>query len=37
MAIGIGGVIFGLAWMWRIYKAPTKYEDRAHWRYRERD
>jgi hypothetical protein len=37
MAIGIGGVIFGLAWMWRIYKAPAKYEDRAIWRYRERD
>ena len=31
-AIGIGGVMFGLAWMWRIYKAPTKYEG-AHWRF----
>jgi len=37
MWIGIAGVAFGLAWMWRIYKAPTKYEDRALWRYRERD
>jgi hypothetical protein len=34
--IGIGGVIFGLAWMWRLYKAPTKYEG-ARWRYRDRD
>jgi hypothetical protein len=32
--IGIGGVIFGLAWMWRIYKAPTKHEG-AHWRFRD--
>jgi hypothetical protein len=36
VAIGIGGVIFGLACMWRIYKAPTEYEDRARWRYRDR-
>jgi hypothetical protein len=35
-AIGIGGVMFGLAWMWRIYKAPTKYEG-AHWRFRDHD
>ena len=35
MAIGIGGIIFGFAWMWRIYKAPTKY-DGALWRYRDR-
>jgi hypothetical protein len=34
-AIGIGGVLFGLAWMWRIFKAPTKY-DGAIWRYRDR-
>ena len=34
-AIGIGGVIFGLVWMWRIYKAPTK-DDSALWRYRDR-
>ena len=34
-AIGIGGVIFGLAWMWRIYKAPTKVES-PRWRYRDR-
>jgi hypothetical protein len=32
--IGISGVLFGLAWMWRIYKVPTKYES-AHWRYRD--
>ena len=36
-AFGIGGVIFGLSWMWRIYKGPTRYEDRALWRYRDRD
>ena len=36
MWIGIAGVLFGLAWMWRIYKAPTKYEG-ARWRYRDRD
>jgi hypothetical protein len=35
-AIGIAGVIFGLIWMWRIYKGPTRYEDRALWRYRDR-
>jgi hypothetical protein len=35
--IGIGGVIFGLAWMWRIYRAPTQYRDHALWRYRDRD
>ena len=34
-AIGIGGLIFGLVWMWRIYKAPTKH-DEALWRYRDR-
>jgi hypothetical protein len=32
-ALGVGGVVFGLAWMWRIYKAPTK--DGAHWRFRD--
>jgi hypothetical protein len=35
--IGFVGMFLGLAWMWRIYKAPTRYEDHAHWRYRERD
>ena len=35
-AIGFAGMLFGLAWMWRIYKAPTKYEVGAHWRYRDR-
>ena len=24
-ALGFGGMLFGLAWMWRIYRAPTKY------------
>jgi hypothetical protein len=34
--IGIGGVVFGLVWMWRIYRAPTRV-DSPRWRYRERD
>jgi hypothetical protein len=34
--IGFAGMFLGLAWMWRIYKAPTRYEDRAYWRYRDR-
>jgi hypothetical protein len=34
--IGIGGVVFGLVWMWRIYRAPTRV-DSARWRYREHD
>ena len=33
-AIGIAGVLFGLAWIWRIYRAPTK-NDEALWRYRD--
>jgi hypothetical protein len=33
--IGIGGVVFGLVWMWRIYRAPTKHESPM-WRYRDR-
>ena len=33
-AIGIAGVLFGLAWMWRLYKAPTK-DEGAHWRFRD--
>ena len=33
--IGVGGVLFGLAWMLRIYRAPTR-NDEALWRYRDR-
>ena len=33
-AIGTGGLIFGVAWMWRIYRGPTK-NDEALWRYRD--
>ena len=33
-AIGFLGMLFGLAWMWRIYKAPTK-TDGGPWRYRD--
>ena len=33
--IGLVGMLIGLAWMWRIHRAPTK--DRgAHWRFRDR-
>ena len=32
LAVGVFGVLFGLAWMWRIYRAPTKVEG-AHWRF----
>ena len=34
-AIGLVGMLFGLAWMWRIHRAPTKYRG-AHWRFRDR-
>ena len=33
---GYAGMLFGLAWMWRIYRAPTKVES-PRWRYRDRD
>ena len=32
LAVGVFGVLVGLAWMWRIYRAPTKV-DGAHWRF----
>jgi hypothetical protein len=32
---GYAGMLFGMAWMWRIYRAPTKAET-ARWRYRDR-
>ena len=31
-AVGALGVLVGLAWMWRIYRAPTRF-DPAHWRF----
>jgi hypothetical protein len=34
--IGLGGMFFGLVWMWRLYRAPTRYESPT-WRYRDRD
>ena len=34
-AVGVLGLLIGLAWMWRIYRAPTK-SDGALWRYRDR-
>ena len=32
LAVGVFGVLVGLVWMWRIYRAPTKVEG-AHWRF----
>ena len=32
LAVGVLGVLVGLTWMWRIYRAPTKVEG-AHWRF----
>ena len=31
-AVGVLGLLVGFAWMWRIYRAPTRYEG-AHWRF----
>ena len=33
-AFGYAGMVFGLVWMWRIYRAPTKVES-PRWRYRD--
>jgi uncharacterized integral membrane protein len=35
LAVGVGGVLFGLTWIWRLYKAPTKLSG-AHWRFLDR-
>ena len=35
VAKGFAGMLIGLAWMWRIYRAPTRTES-ATWRYRDR-
>jgi len=32
--LGLGGMLVGLAWMWRIYRAPTRFEG-AYWRFRD--
>ena len=32
--VALGAMLIGLAWMWRIYRAPSRY-DRAIWRYRD--
>ena len=31
-AVGLLAFLIGYAWMWRLYRAPTKYEG-AHWRF----
>ena len=36
LAIGGFGLLVGLAWMWRIYRAPTRSEG-AHWRFHDDD
>jgi len=30
--LGLGGMLVGLGWMWKIYRAPTRFEG-AHWRF----
>ena len=35
LGIGLAGILIGAAWMWRIYRAPTR-DDEARWRYRDR-
>jgi hypothetical protein len=32
--LGLVGMVVGLGWMWRIYRAPTRFEG-AHWRFRD--
>ena len=32
VAIGVVGFVVGYAWMWRLYRAPTRF-DGAHWRF----
>jgi hypothetical protein len=32
LAVGVFGMLFGFAWMWRIYRAPMR-SDGAHWRF----
>jgi hypothetical protein len=32
MVVGIFGLVIGYVWMWKLYRAPTRYEG-AHWRF----
>ena len=32
LAVGVFGMLIGFAWMWRIYRAPTRFEG-ARWRF----
>ena len=32
VAVGVVGLVVGFVWMWKLYRAPTKYEG-AHWRF----
>lgn len=34
-ALGLAGMLVGLGWMWRLYRAPTTFEA-SRWRYRDR-
>jgi hypothetical protein len=36
LVIGVGGVLIGSVWIWRISNATAKYEGRSRWRYRDR-
>ena len=35
LAVGVLGLLIGFAWMWRIYRRPTRFEG-AHWRLHDR-
>ena len=35
LLLAFGSMLFGIAWMWRIYRAPTAF-DTPRWRYRDR-
>ena len=32
LAVGVFGILIGFAWMWRLYRAPTRVQG-AHWRF----
>ncbi len=35
LVIGDAGILVGLAWMIRIYRAPLRMDSKAYWRYRD--
>jgi hypothetical protein len=32
LAVGFFGLLIGTVWMWKLYRAPTRFEG-AHWRF----